>query len=160
MKSIGRVVGFVAILGACQAGPPMPTETAAIQAADAESKAVIRDCRARYEKGELTLTGSVECSNTRVIAAFEAAKYPYMGLIRLGMAARLAGAEKVEKGEIEKADYESQLATLRARIAEEMRHRNETAVGSSAPSGPLETLDPVTRARLLEGLSAFEGLRG
>lgn len=160
-----RILLFAALavtVAACQLGAQR-TSTPAIKAADKESTAVREQCAARHASGELTLTQSVECSNPRIIAAFDAAHYPYMDLLRLGMAARLAGAEKVDKGEISLDAYQHQLSELRGRVADEIDRRNAEATQTesqtaAAPPPQTETIDPAIRTKLLDGLSAFSSL--
>jgi hypothetical protein len=113
----------------------------------------------RYQSGELTMAQSVECSNPKVIAAFERVNYPYMDLMRLGMDARLAGAEKVDHGELTPEEYQRQLGELRKRIAAEMRRRNGDTdeEGNPAATYP-QTADAAEKAQLLDGLDAFSSL--
>jgi hypothetical protein len=157
MQRFCAMIAMAAAVTGCQSGPPRPTNTPDIKAADRQSVALIRECRQRHAEGELTLTQSVQCSSPQVIDAFEAAHYPYMDLIRLGMQARLAGAEKVDAGALSERQYDRQLTELRSRVAEEMRHRNTEAAGGQPAL--TETVDPATRARMLRGLSAFADLQ-
>jgi hypothetical protein len=162
MRRIPLFAAVAVTLAACQFGA-RPTNTPAIKAADKESTAIREQCAQRHANGELTLTQSVECSNPHILAAFDAAHYPYMGLLRLGMAARLAGAEKVEKGELSFDAYQHQLSELRGRVADEIDRRNAEVAEAQKETGATppprsETLDPATSAKLLDGLSAFSSL--
>ena len=78
-----------------------------------------------------------------------------MDLIRFAEAARLAGAEKVDKGEISEREYERQRLKLRDRLADEIDRRNaETPPRRSDTDMP----DPSITAKLVAGLSAFGAL--
>jgi hypothetical protein len=118
-------------------------------------RSIREQCQGRRRSGELKSATDVErCADPGVIAAYEAAAYPYMDLIRFAEAARLAGAEKVDQGEIGEREYDYQRSLLRDRVADEIDRRNTETPSRSYP----QTLDPVTTARLLDGLSAFSGL--
>jgi hypothetical protein len=149
--------------GCALLGPQGPTETPEIKAADQESTAVREECQDRRAQGQLTLVQTVTCANPRVVANFERAHYPYMDLLRLGMDARLAGAEKVQSGQITETEYMRQLRELRERLADEMTRRNDEAVAAGWPDKPLprtypETADAATREAMLHGLDAFSGV--
>jgi hypothetical protein len=152
------------LAGCALFGPRGPTETPEVKDADRESTAAREECQNRRTMGELTLVQTVACANPRIVAAFERAHYPYMDLLRLGMDARLAGAEKVDRGEISETVYMQQLRELRERIADEMSRRNESAVAAGWPEKDLpaatypETADATTREAMLHGLDAFGSL--
>jgi hypothetical protein len=92
-----------------------------------------------------------------------------MDLIRFALAARLAGAEKVDAGQISEKEYDEQREELRGRLADEIDRRNaerrsqtappasSSASSASPPASPLndQQLDPATAAQLTAGLSAF-----
>ncbi len=104
-------------------------------------------CEERRRSGEFKSVTEVErCADPLVTSAYQEAGYPYMDLIRFAAAARLAGAEKVDKGKITESGYERQRLMLRDRLAAEINR-------------PAQTLDPSTTARLVDGLSAFTALR-
>jgi hypothetical protein len=154
------LVFVLPLLAAGCASGPAPTDAPAIKAADKEATAARQACLKRYEAGELTMAQSVECSNPKIIAAFEGANYPYMDLLRLGMDARLAGAQKVDRGDLSAEEYQRQLTELRKRIAAEMRRRNSGASdadleGKPVPTYP-QTADASEAAKLLDGLGAFQ----
>jgi hypothetical protein len=158
MRRAAFALSLTLLAAGCAFGPN-PTNTPAIKAADAEATAARQACLKRYEAGEMTMAQSVQCSNPKVIAAFEQADYPYMDLLRLGMDARLAGAERVDRGELSADEYQRQLTELRKRIAAEMRRRNgdTDAEGKPAATYP-QTADATEKAKLLDGLDAFHGL--
>src|SRR6185437_4040703 len=110
----------------------------------------------RRRTGELTSLMAVErCAEPGVIAAYRKADYPYMDLIRFAEAARLAGAEKVDKGEISESEYDHQRRVLRDRLADEIDRRNAEA---PPPRSTAEMPDPSVTAKLIAGLSAFSAL--
>jgi hypothetical protein len=49
---------------------------------------------------------------------------PNMDVLNLWLAARLVGAENVDKGKITEAEYQLQLAELNSRITDEKRRRS------------------------------------
>lgn len=157
------VLPLLLAVGCALFGPQGPSETPEIKAADQESTAAREECQNRRTMGQLTLVQTVSCANPRIVAAFERAHYPYMDLLRLGMDARLAGAEKVQSGGITETAYMDQLRVLRERIADEMNRRNEAAVAAGWPEKAQprtypDTADAATREAMLHGLDAFTGL--
>ena len=143
-----------ALLTACASAGT--TETPAIKRAGDEMRGIRAHCEARRRSGELTGVTAVErCAEPDVIAAYRKADYPYMDLIRFAEAARLAGAEKVDRGEISEREYERQRLMLRDRLADEIDRRNaETPPRRSDTDMP----DPSITAKLVAGLSAFGAL--
>jgi hypothetical protein len=129
----------------------------AIKRAGEEMRRIRTQCEARRRSGELTgLTAVERCVEPGVIAAYREADYPYMDLIRFAEAARLAGAEKVDKGEITEGEYERQRGKLRGRLADEIDRRNAETL---PPRRDADMPDPSTTAKLVAGLSAFSALR-
>src|SRR6185312_13250801 len=132
------------------------TETPAIKRAGEEMRGIRAECEARRRTGELTSLMAVErCAEPGVIAAYRKADYPYMDLIRFAEAARLAGAEKVDKGEISESEYDHQRRVLRDRLADEIDRRNAE---TTPPRSTAEMPDPSVTAKLIAGLSAFSAL--
>jgi hypothetical protein len=78
-----------------------------------------------------------------------------MDLIRFAEAARLAGAEKVDKGEIGESEYDRQRLELRDRLAAEIDRRNAE---NPPPHSTADMPDPSVTAKLVAGLSAFSAL--
>jgi hypothetical protein len=143
-----------ALLSAC--GGARPTDTPAIKAASERMRDIHAQCEARRRNGELTSVTAVErCAEPRVIAAYQEAGYPYMDLIRFAEAARLAGAQKVDQGEIGEDEYDHQRLKLRDRLAAEINRRNAE---KPPPRSTAEMPDAATTARMVEGLSAFSAL--
>ena len=143
-----------ALLSAC--GGARPTETPAIKAAGEEMRGIRAQCEARRRSGELRSVTAVErCAEPRVIAAYREAGYPYMDLIRFAEAARLAGAQKVDKGEIGESEYDRQRLELRERLAAEIDRRNAL---TPPPRSAADMPDPSVTAKLVAGLSAFSAL--
>ncbi|HKW55589.1 MAG TPA: hypothetical protein VJO12_18000, partial [Stellaceae bacterium] len=121
-----------------------------------EMRDIRAECEARRRSGELPSVTAVErCAEPGVVSAYQQAGYPYMDLIRFAEAARLAGAQKVDRGEIALSEYERQRLELRHRLAAEIDRRNaETPPPRSAADMP----DPATTDRMIAGLSAFSAL--
>jgi len=87
--------------------------------------AAVLECSERHKRGEIkSFKAEVECSNPKVYAAWKAAGDPNLDLLNVLLAAKLVGAEKVDKGQVTPAEYQLQLAELNARITEERRRRS------------------------------------
>lgn len=146
MKYFWVIVATLA-LSACGATEEKPSQPGnAMETAHIAAQAAVEACKNKHASGELTTyVDAALCANPPVVAAYRKANYPYMDLVYLGVSAKLAGAAKLDSGEITEDQFESQLAQLRTRIAaEETRRRSAagTPVAGSADS-------------LLAGLSAF-----
>jgi len=174
MISAGRFAAWgalLALLAGCNL-LPQATDTPAIKSAGEEMHTIREACQQRLRSGELkSLTEYEQCADPAIIAAYEKADYPYMDLIRFALAARLAGAEKVDAGQISEKEYDEQREELRGRLADEIDRRNaerrsQTAPPASSSASPPaspppppppndQQLDPATAAQLTAGLSAF-----
>lgn len=151
-----RAASLLLVLAGCHMAP-QATDTPAIKAAGDQMRAIYKDCKERRLAGEFrSLEQSEACAGAPVIAAYEAAHYPYMDLIRFAEAARMAGAAKVDSGEISEAEYDRQRLRLRDRLADEIDRRNAAAAKAASP--PVGELDAATKAKMLRGLSAFAAL--
>ena len=150
------LVALMALAG-CQG--PQPTDTPDIKAAGDKMRAIHEQCDERRRSGEFETLAQVErCTGPRVVAAYEEAHYPYMDLIRFAEAARLAGAEKVDSGEISEAEYDRQRLLLRDRLAGEISRRNKEAASQESARTSADEIDSATTDRLVNGLSAFSAL--
>jgi hypothetical protein len=90
-----------------------------------EAKTAMMECRNKRLSGELkTYIASVECSNSRIVAALQRAGYRYMDLIHLFTAKRRALAEQVDKGILTEAQAELDAAQSIVRIDDEERQRD------------------------------------
>lgn len=89
------------------------------------SKAAINECRSKRLSGELkTYVESVQCANSRMIAAFQSANYRYMDLISLFATKRIAIAEKLDRREISETQAQAENQNAFAQIQELERARN------------------------------------
>ena len=87
----------------------------------AEVKAATEECRAKRLRGELrSYVESARCANQAFLAIAAKANLPApnMDLVNLLLAARLAGAEKIDKGEIAEAQMQLDLAELNVQVDE------------------------------------------
>src|SRR5437879_4045680 len=95
--------------------------------------AAIEECRQQRVAGELkSYTASVECSNPRVVATYQAAGYPHMDLIHLVAAYRLALAERADRGELTEAAMRAHFLELMTKVESEAQRRNQTAAQTAA----------------------------
>jgi hypothetical protein len=123
--------------------------------------AAIAECNEKQKRGELkTFKAAVECSNPKIHAAWKQAGDPNLDLLNVLLAARLVGAENVDRGRITEAEYQLQLAELNARITEEKRRRTLTDAQANAGLQTSQALSAAAQAlsaaALLQGLAALQ----
>jgi hypothetical protein len=109
-----------------QSGFMAPQSTAqALKQAGEEAKTAMMQCKNERLSGELkTYMASAECSNPRIVAAFQRAGYRYMDLIHLLTVKRRALAKRVDNGTLTEAQAELETAQFMVRIDDEERHRD------------------------------------
>lgn len=104
---------------------------AAMKVASEESKAALQECHDKRVAGELkTYVESVKCSAPRIVEAFQKANYPYMDLISLANAKRLALAEKADKKKITEGEMQLKMAEAFTDMVNEERRRNLENIGA------------------------------
>jgi hypothetical protein len=134
------------------------------KAAGAEFTAAAQSCQKRRITGELhDYVASVKCSNPTLTAAYAKAGFPYMDLIYLLGAARLAGAEKIDKKELSEGEFQVQLSELMTRITNEARRRDlevvaahNQAIAAQAAQSQASAAQTQSTGALLLGLGAFQ----
>ena len=93
-----------------------------------EAQRAIDECRAKRLRGELpTFAASVQCSNPRMIQAFNAAHYRYMDLIETLAAKRLEVAERIDRNELTEDQAKLENAKLYMEIVAAERRRDSAA---------------------------------
>jgi cell division septation protein DedD len=148
MKYFFAIVAILALAG-CGAIGGTTTATDGAGDVHAEAQAAVQECKDKHAKGDIkNYVGEALCANPKIVAAYRKAKYPYMDLVFLGVSAKLAGAVKVDAGQLSEEQYESEIVQLRERISTEERRRRAAGIMQSATNTPPEGL--------LDGLSAFE----
>lgn len=106
-------------------------------------------CDQRYAAGLIkSHLAAVNCATPDVIAAYQAAGYPFEDLVYVSIEARRRGAANVDRGDVTEAQYEHDAAELDTRIAAEEARRRTTINRTGTPS--LATPD-----MLVAGLPAF-----
>jgi hypothetical protein len=125
------------------------------------AEAAIAECNEKRKRGELkTFKAAVECSNPKVYAAWKEAGDQNLDLLNVLLAARLVGAENVDRGRITESEYQLQLAELNARITEEKRRRSLTDAQARASLQTSQALSSAAQAQsaaaLLQGLAALQ----
>ena len=125
------------------------------------AEAAILECKEKRLRGELkTFRASVECSNPKVYAAWKDAGDPNLDLLSVLLAARLVGAENVDKGKITEAEYQLQLAELNSRLNGERRRRNlanaDVQMRQAQVTAHAQAAQAQSSAALLQGLAAFQ----
>ncbi|MDO9298656.1 hypothetical protein [Bradyrhizobium sp.] len=118
---------------------------------------IMAECNEKRLKKEIRgYKASVECSTQRVVAARRERNYPYMDLVDLYEAARLVGAEKVDKGQITVAEYNFQLAELQTRIAAEEQRRGLAVANTQIAQTQAQAAAAQGNGAMLQGLAAFQ----
>jgi len=117
----------------------------------------------RHKRSEIkSFKAEVECSNPKVYAAWKTAGDPNLDLLNVLLAAKLVGAEKVDKGQVTVAEYQLQLAELNARITEERRRRNfanaDLRLREAEVSAQTQAAQTQSAAALLQGLAALQSV--
>ena len=123
--------------------------------------AATSECDERRKRGELkTYKASVECSNPKIYAAWQEAGDPNLDLLDILLAARLVGAENVDKGKVTYAEYQLQLAELNSRLNDERRRRTfadtEMQMRQAEVSAQTQATQAQSAAALLQGLAALQ----
>jgi hypothetical protein len=121
----------------------------------------VQECSERHKRGELkSFKATVECSNPKIFAAWKDAGDPNLDLLNIVLAARLVGAENVDKGQVTEAQYQLQLAELNARITEERRRRSfgnaEMQLRQAQVSAQTQAAQTQSAAAVLQGLAALQ----
>lgn len=118
------------------------------------AEAAIAECNEKRKRGELkSFKASVECANPRIYAAWKEANDPNLDLANVLLAARLVGAENVDRGRITEAEYQLQLAELNTRITEAKRRRS---LSDAQANASLQATQAQSAAALLQGLAALQ----
>jgi hypothetical protein len=125
------------------------------------AEAAMTECSEKRRRGELkSFKASVECSNPKIYAAWKEANDQNLDLLNVLLAARLVGAENVDRGKITEAEYQLQLAELNARITEAKRRRNlsdaQARASLEATHAQIEATQVQSAAALLQGLAALQ----
>ena len=88
------------------------------------AEAAVAECNAKRLHGELKTYGaSVQCSNPKIFAAYRETGDPNLDLLNVYLAARLVGAENIDRKRVTEAEYQLQLAELESRLTKERRRR-------------------------------------
>jgi hypothetical protein len=115
------------------------------------TKAAVLECRDRRLKKEFkTYRQSADCSNPKILAAYEAADYPYMDLVHVLVDARLVMADNLDKGAITEAQAQSQSSELENRLTGEDQRRRAAAANAQSVVASTDT------GVYLQGLTAFQ----
>ena len=92
--------------------------------------------------------------------AWKAAGDSNLDLLNVLLAAKLVGAERVDKGQVTAAEYQLQLAELNARITEERRRRSlanaDLQLRAAEVSAETQAAQAQSAAALVQGLAALQ----
>jgi len=85
---------------------------------------VIEECKTKRLSGELPgYEASARCSNDRIRFYYSESGYPYMDLIDLYLAYKIAVAKQIDTGELSEEQVNVQLAEVMTRITSEAQRR-------------------------------------
>ncbi len=114
------------------------------------SAKINEECRARRLAGELPgYEASAQCSNERIRRVWAESGYPYMDLVDLALAYKVALARRMDDGLLSEDDAKLLLAELGTRINSEEQQR--AALSAQARSQALQSYGV-----LLQGLGAIQ----
>jgi hypothetical protein len=128
------------------------------------AEGAVAECNAKRLHGELKTYGaSVQCSNPKIFAAYREAGDPNLDLLNVYLAARLVGAENIDRKRVTEAEYQLQLAELESRLTKE-RQRRALAVAdleikraqAAAETQTAQAAQAQSNAALLLGLAALQ----
>lgn len=121
------------------------------------AEAAAMQCKGRRDRGELkTHKSLVECSNPKIYAAFKDADDPNMDLVSILLAARLVGAENVDRGRITESEFQLQIAELNARLNQERQRRNSASADMQIRQAQTQAAQAQASASFLQGLAALQ----
>jgi hypothetical protein len=134
------IIAASALLLLAHPAPAVAQEQDSVEAYNARmvevgerSRAVIDSCEAKRKEGELkTEAAVVECANPDVLALYIDARVLYLDLMKVWLAAKLAVAKKLDKGEITRGQHDIELADWRLKISAEEDRRKKAAVDERA----------------------------
>jgi hypothetical protein len=151
---------FLSTLSGCASA----FSVSAMRDSDARAAAVYADCTAQLRNGLLkSHRQAADCAKPRVLAAYQENGYPFMDLVQLDLAARAAGADRIDTGFAQEVDVDRDITELDRRILAERERRMAVANATggnpaSAPAGQLLAgLDAITdRAAGKPGSACFQ----
>jgi hypothetical protein len=98
----------------------------AMKRAGIEVQSATEECRNKRLSGELkTYKVSAECSNSRIIDAFQRAGYQYMDLVFLLTARRLEIGERIDMGQMTETQGEAAFAQAITSVVDRELQRNQ-----------------------------------
>lgn len=123
---------------------------------DTEIGAAINECRGARLRGELKgYVASTQCSNQRIRAASQEAGNPFMDLLDVELATRLADAEKIDKGQMTEAEAGLHIAQVHAQMTEEARRRVFEAQAAQNQASMAQAAQTQAQGALLSGMGAW-----
>jgi hypothetical protein len=103
----------------------VPGSPAALEQARAQSQMAQAECRNKRLSGDLkTYAASAQCSNPRIIAAYQRAGYRYMDLIVSYTAKRLEISEATDQSRLTEAQGAAELSQFFSGLVERERQRD------------------------------------
>lgn len=131
-------------------------QTARIAERDTEISSAINECREARLRGELkSYVASVQCSNPRIREASLRFGNPFMDLLDIELATRLADAEKIDKGQMTEAEAGLHIAQVHAQMTDEARHRVLEAQAAQNQTSMAHSAETQAQGALLSGMGAW-----
>lgn len=128
----------------------------ALKQAHQQAMQIAQECREQRLAG--VLSGHVEsarCSNDRMRQLWASAGYPYMDLVDLFLAYRMALAQRIDEGKLPKEEAQLLAAELQTRLASEEQRRNATALQAQAQAQQARSQWLQSYGALLQGLALW-----
>ena len=165
--NIFAVAGLAILLSGCglvqQAEQRARAEAqqAKMKEAHEQALAVVTECKEKRLRKEVKgFVGAVNCYKSRVYELYRDAADPNLDLINVELAARLVGAENLDKGKISEGEYELQLAELRTRLNDERRKRvyadNDMQMRQRQVAAQENAANAQSSAAFMQGLAALQ----
>jgi hypothetical protein len=128
-----------------------------VQSAQAKAAAAARDCQQKRLSGELHgYVESANCSGPAMVSAYQEINYPYMDLIYLTSAYRVAVYNRVDRGQLSEAQATLWLSEFTGRISGEQARRQ--VARSSAQSAPPEIVNARAFQQIVNGMRQSQGI--
>ena len=129
-----------------------PAKQAVSNDARVKIEADVEKCRSRHFN---THRAAAQCINEAVQRTLISVDYPYMDLLQVVSAYRIACAQKMDANELSEAACNKRMGELRTRITAEERRRNNATAEQNGKMKPAAGQKPVNYATLLKGLAQW-----
>jgi hypothetical protein len=152
-------LALLAVAGRAQAEPAKePAKDAVPQEARLKIEADVENCRGRQFG---THREAAQCINQAVQRVLISVDYPYMDLLQIVSAYRIACAQKMDARELTQENCTNRMGQLRTRItAEETQRRNAAPAKGEGDVRPASGPAGIDYAALLKGIAGWSAAAG